>query len=48
MNNLDVRKDAHLVKDIFSDEIEKVPTRNGYGDGVADAGKKNKNTARFV
>lgn len=28
-----------LVKKLFSEKIEQLPTRNGYGDGVIDAGK---------
>ena len=33
---------VHLVKDLFSEKIEQVPTRNGYGEGLVEAGKKNK------
>ncbi|MEK7593227.1 MAG: transketolase C-terminal domain-containing protein, partial [Patescibacteria group bacterium] len=28
---------------IFTDEIEQAPTRNGYGEGLVEAGEKNKN-----
>ena len=38
-----INQAAHLVKDLFSDKIEQVPTRNGYGEGLVEAGKKNKN-----
>ena len=37
-----INKKAHLVQDLFSEKIEKVPTRNGYGEGLVEAGKKNK------
>ena len=37
-----INKKAHLVKDLFLEKIEKVPTRNGYGEGLVEAGKKNK------
>ncbi len=32
-----------LVPDLFSKEIKQLPTRNGYGDGLVEAGKKNAN-----
>lgn len=31
----------HLVKNLFADDREQVPTRNGYGEGLVEAGKKN-------
>jgi transketolase len=35
-----LNKTAHLVDNVFeTDELEQVPTRNGYGKGVVDAGK---------
>ena len=37
-----IKKSAHLSKKIFSNDIEQVPTRNGYGEGLLDAGKKDK------
>jgi len=38
-----VNKKAHLVKKLFDKDINKVPTRNGFGEGVKDAAKKDKN-----
>lgn len=32
-----------LAKNLFSPDIAQAPTRNGYGEGVIEAGKKNKN-----
>lgn len=32
-----------LVKNLLSKNIKKVPTRNGYGEGLVEAGKKDKN-----
>jgi len=32
----------HLSKKLFSKNIEGVPTRNGYGEGLVEAGKKDK------
>ncbi|MBI2449034.1 transketolase family protein [Candidatus Pacearchaeota archaeon] len=37
-----IKKSAHLSKKIFSSDIEQVPTRNGYGEGLVEAGKKDK------
>ncbi len=31
----------HLVKNLY-DKVEKIPTRNGYGEGLVELGKKNK------
>ncbi|MEK7665277.1 MAG: transketolase C-terminal domain-containing protein [Patescibacteria group bacterium] len=36
-------KKAYLAKNLFDKKIEQVPTRNGYGDGLIEAGAKNKN-----
>lgn len=33
---------AKLLKDLFSKDLKKIPTRHGYGDGVVLAGEKNK------
>lgn len=33
---------AHLVKNLFDKKIEQVPTRDGYGHGLVEAGKTNK------
>ena len=37
------KKNAFLVDKLFNKNIEKVPTRNGYGEGIVEAGKKDKN-----
>ncbi|MFT5280739.1 MAG: transketolase [Flavobacteriaceae bacterium] len=35
-----INKDLHLVEDIFNTEsLEKVPTRNGFGEGLLEAGR---------
>jgi len=34
---------VYLSEKVFQDDIEKVPTRNGYGEGLVLAGEKNKN-----
>lgn len=34
---------AFLIKNLFSKNIEQVPTRNGYGEGLVEAGKKDPN-----
>ncbi len=37
-----INKDAHLVRQLFdTDKLKQIPTRNGYGEGVVEAGKKN-------
>jgi len=36
-------KKMNLVKNLYDKDIEKVPTRNGYGNGLVELGKKNKN-----
>lgn len=33
---------AYLSEDIFTSKLKKIATRDGYGDGVVEAGKKNK------
>mgnify|MGYP001568963974 CR=1 FL=1 len=33
----------HLVKNLFDKKIEQLPTRDGYGHGLVEAGKANKN-----
>lgn len=38
-----LNKNAHLVSDPFSNDIEKKSTRDGFGVGVVEAGKENKN-----
>lgn len=38
-----VNKKANLIKGLFSPKIEKVPTRNGFGEGVVDAAQKDPN-----
>lgn len=38
-----VNKKAYLAKNLFKKDIELVPTRNGFGEGVRDAAKKDKN-----
>lgn len=35
--------DAHLIPDLFKKDIEMIATRNGYGEGVVEAGAKNTN-----
>lgn len=39
---------VNLSKKIFSDDIEKVPTRNGYGEGLVEAGRKNQNVVALT
>lgn len=36
-----INKKANLVENIFSSDIKKVPTRNGYGEGLVLAGQEN-------
>ncbi|MBI4714045.1 transketolase family protein [Candidatus Uhrbacteria bacterium] len=39
-----INREAYLVRHLFDpDKLEQVPTRNGYGDGLVEAGKKDKN-----
>lgn len=35
-----LNKDAHLVADVFGDKLEKKSTRDGFGNGVVEAGKE--------
>ncbi len=34
---------ANLVENLFTDKVRMVPTRNGYGEGLVEAGKRNAN-----
>lgn len=38
-----MNRSAHLSKTTLSESVEQVPTRNGYGEGLVEAGKKNEN-----
>jgi transketolase len=38
-----INTEAKLSKDIFKKSIEKIPTRNGYGEGLVIAGERDKN-----
>jgi len=38
-----ISPDAKLSQKVFTDAIEKVPTRDGLGNGTVEAGKENKN-----
>lgn len=38
-----LNQNAHLSTKIFADDIEKAPTRDGFGHGVIEAGKENSN-----
>lgn len=38
-----IRKEAKLSKDIFSKSIKEEPTRNGYGEGLVEAGENDEN-----
>jgi transketolase len=38
-----IYSDAKINPDIFEDDVEVAPTRNGFGDGVAEEGERNKN-----
>lgn len=39
-----INKEMNLVRRIFdTDKLKQVPTRNGYGEGVVEAGKKDEN-----
>lgn len=38
-----INRDAHLVRELFDDKkLKQVPTRNGYGEGLVEAGKNDK------
>lgn len=36
-----IKETANLHKKIFGSSLERIPTRNGYGEGVVEAGEKN-------
>ena len=38
-----ISKQAKLVADVFATDIEKKPTRDGFGNGTVEAGKENEN-----
>ncbi len=39
-----ISRDANLVRHLFDpDQLQQIPTRNGYGEGLVEAGKKNNN-----
>jgi len=38
-----INKTAKLNKKLYNKNIEQIPTRNGYGKGLVEAGKQNKN-----
>ncbi len=38
-----LNKNLKLSEKIFSEEIEQIPTRNGYGEGLVQAGEENEN-----
>ncbi len=38
-----MQKEAKLVDNLLDPDLKKKPTRDGYGEGVVEAGKKNKN-----
>lgn len=39
-----INREAFLVRHLFDpDQLKQIPTRNGYGEGLVEAGKKNKN-----
>jgi len=38
-----LNKKMYLSKKIFRKDIEQIPTRNGFGEGLVEAGKKDKN-----
>ncbi len=38
-----INREAYLVRHLFDpDKLKQIPTRNGYGDGLVEAGKKDK------
>ena len=37
-----IKKSAHLSDKTFKKEVDQVPTRNGFGQGLLEAGKKDK------
>ncbi len=36
-----INKKAYLNKSLFTKDVEQIPTRNGYGDGLLALGEKN-------
>lgn len=39
-----INREAYLVRELFDEKkLKQVPTRNGYGDGLVEAGKNDKN-----
>lgn len=39
-----INREAYLVRHLFDpDKLKQIPTRNGFGDGLVEAGKKDKN-----
>lgn len=39
-----INREAYLVRHLFDpDELKQIPTRNGYGEGLVEAGQKDKN-----
>lgn len=38
-----LRKEAKLNEKLFDPDVERTPIRNGYGDGLVEAGERNKN-----
>src|SRR3972149_8792395 len=38
-----INQQAHLNPKLFDEDIEQVPSRNGYGEGLVLAGEENKN-----
>ncbi len=38
-----LNKDAHLSTEVFADDVEKAPTRDGFGHGAVEAGKADPN-----
>ena len=34
-----INKNAHLIPKIFDEDIEQIPTRQGYGEGLVLAGE---------
>jgi transketolase len=43
-----INKDAHLTESLFAPEISQRPTRDGYGEGLVLAGRKNKNVVALT
>lgn len=38
-----INKKVHLSETVFTDDVERAPTRDGFGKGVVEAGEKNSN-----